>query len=185
MELIERHDIVSSVIEHFPDNSIFFHATRVLRRKQHANPSGSLLSVRLKATANAFFNVYNEDWFFFFLNSDVRHASTFSVKQMPYDPFRDPRLAAWQEPFDLIAEGLRESGGTLFAEAAVNDAFWEIEIAQRSAAYEAMLEMRAEAPIVACLQAGQTELARISPSFCTAFCASLRQAVEEDYRVAV
>ncbi|HEY5711979.1 MAG TPA: hypothetical protein VIT38_08795 [Allosphingosinicella sp.] len=183
--LIECHDIVSSIIEHFPDNSIFFHASRILRGGRHANPSGSLLTVRTKATANAFFNIYNEDWFFFFLNPTARHVSKASVRQLPYDPFRDPHLAAWQEPYDLIAEGLNANGACAFTEVTASEEYWRAEISRRRAGYEAMLGLNTETAIAACLQAGLRELSKVSPSFCTSFCATLRQTVEQDYRIAV
>lgn len=52
--------------------------------------------------------IYNEDWLFF--HDNVAHgrmgSSAGKITQLRYDPFADPRRAAWQEFGDVLAEGL-------------------------------------------------------------------------------
>jgi hypothetical protein len=53
-------------------------------------------------------DIYNEDWLFFYdAASDGRLGSSRrNVTQLRYDPFADPKRAAWQEFGDVLAEGL-------------------------------------------------------------------------------
>jgi hypothetical protein len=95
-------------ITEFPDNSVVCHANRAADRWQDVFVSGAALAVDVTADIGFFPDIYNEDWFFFFdYAAEKRLANSRSeVTQLKYDPFANPRRAAWQEFGDLLAEGL-------------------------------------------------------------------------------
>ena len=53
-------------------------------------------------------DIYNEDWLFFYddVASGQIGSSARKITQLRYEPFADPRRAAWQEFGDILAEGL-------------------------------------------------------------------------------
>jgi hypothetical protein len=95
-------------VTEYPDNSAVCHANRITGAPQDVFVSGAALAVDVTADIGFFPDVYNEDWFFFFdYAAEKRLAkSGFEVTQLRYDPFTNPRRAAWQEFGDLLAEGL-------------------------------------------------------------------------------
>jgi hypothetical protein len=97
----------------FPDNSAACHAHRMTGGAQDVFLSGAALAVDIEPVdtehgVGFFPSIYNEDWLFFYddtarmqLGSSERRAT-----QVVYDPFADPKRAAWQEFGDTLAEGL-------------------------------------------------------------------------------
>ena len=70
--------------------------------------TGAALAVDCQQNTGFFPDIYNEDWLFFY---DVASAGRLGssgrkVTQLRYDPFADPKRAAWQEFGDVLAEGL-------------------------------------------------------------------------------
>ena len=95
-------------VANFPDNSVACHAHRMTRGRQDVFVTGAALAVDCQQKIGFFPNIYNEDWLFFY--DDAAHrllgSSGHEVTQLRYDPFDDPRRAAWQEFGDVLAEGL-------------------------------------------------------------------------------
>ena len=95
-------------ITEYPDNSIVCHANRISGGSQDVFVSGAALAVDSAEDIGFFPNVYNEDWLFFFDYAARKRLanSGLEVTQLQYDPFANPRRAAWQEFGDVLAEGL-------------------------------------------------------------------------------
>jgi len=95
-------------VTRFPDNSVACHAHRMTGGLQDVFVTGAALAVNCQQNIGFFPDIYNEDWLFFY--DDAAHGQLGSsgriVTQLRYDPFDDPRRAAWQEFGDVLAEGL-------------------------------------------------------------------------------
>jgi hypothetical protein len=92
----------------YPDNSAACHAHRDSGGLQDVFVTGAALAVDCRQNTGFFPDMYNEDWLFFY---DVAAAgrlgsSRRKVTQLRYNPFADPKRAAWQEFGDVLAEGL-------------------------------------------------------------------------------
>jgi hypothetical protein len=92
----------------FPDNSVVCHAHRMTGEFQDVFISGSALAVDCIARIDFFPDIYNEDWLFFYNQAAKGRlaSSGLNVTQLCYNPFAEPRRAAWQEFGDVLAEGL-------------------------------------------------------------------------------
>lgn len=93
----------------FPDLSTVVHAGKWARLHVDCFVGGGALAIKTDSPKLPFFpHIYNEDWLFLLpyclLDGAVTWAGT--VKQQRYNPFRDPERAIWEEPGDLLAEGL-------------------------------------------------------------------------------
>jgi hypothetical protein len=95
-------------ITNYPDNSAACHAHRMTGGLQDVFVSGAALAVECQQNTGFFPDIYNEDWLFFYdLVSVGRLGSSWrKVTQLRYNPFADPKRAAWQEFGDILAEGL-------------------------------------------------------------------------------
>lgn len=91
----------------FPDNSVVCHANRRTGYQQDVFVSGSALVVNCTETTPFFPRIYNEDWLFL-APTVARGAVTAmgSTRQLAYEPFADPGLAAAQEFGNVVADGL-------------------------------------------------------------------------------
>ena len=92
----------------YPDNSVVCHAHRETGGMQDVFVTGAALAVDCRQNSGFFPNIYNEDWLFFYDAASAGRlgSSPREVTQVRYDPFADPRRAAWQEFGDVLAEGL-------------------------------------------------------------------------------
>jgi ribosomal protein S18 acetylase RimI-like enzyme len=91
----------------FPDNSIVCHANRRTGYEQDVFVSGSALVADCTQITSFFPRIYNEDWLFM-APAVARGAVTEvgSSRQLAYEPFADPELAAVQEFGNVVADGL-------------------------------------------------------------------------------
>ncbi|MBL7492477.1 hypothetical protein I6A60_04160 [Frankia sp. AgB1.9] len=104
---LARFDAVGMVAKKFPDNSVVCHANRLAGGSQDVFVSGSAVVVDPTKALGFFPRVYNEDWLFFFDTlARGRLGATGTVRQLPYQPFADPKRAAAEEFGDILAEGL-------------------------------------------------------------------------------
>jgi hypothetical protein len=92
----------------YPDNSVVCHAHRVTGGMQDVFVTGAALAVDCRQNSGFFPDIYNEDWLFFYdaASAERLGSSRREVTQLRYNPFADPRRAAWQEFGDVLAEGL-------------------------------------------------------------------------------
>jgi len=92
----------------YPDNSVVCHAHRMTGGMQDVFVTGAALAVDCHRSSGFFPNIYNEDWLFFYDAASAGRlgSSSCQVTQLRYNPFADPRRAAWQEFGDVLAEGL-------------------------------------------------------------------------------
>lgn len=93
------------------DNSVVCHANRLTGGAQDTFIGGGAMAIRSAGGYWPFFpNIYNEDWLFLFglmlWQKQARVALSGELRQLPQDPFREPRIAADQEFGDVLAEGL-------------------------------------------------------------------------------
>jgi len=94
-------------IDEFPDTSVIGHVELAVGERVVPFLSGSCLFVRSGAPIGFFPPIYNEDWIF--MAPEIASGGVCSVgiiTQEPYDPFSDLSLAAFQEPGEIIADGL-------------------------------------------------------------------------------
>jgi hypothetical protein len=70
--------------------------------------TGAALAVDCQQNSGFFPDMYNEDWLFFYdaASNGQLGSSQREITQLRYNPFADPRRAAWQEFGDVLAEGL-------------------------------------------------------------------------------
>ena len=108
ISMLGSHPAAGMRVADYPDNSVVCHAHRMTGGSQDVFVTGAALAVDCEQSRGFFPDIYNEDWLFFYdaavagqLGSSGRE-----VKQRGYDPFADPRRAAWQEFGDVLAEGL-------------------------------------------------------------------------------
>lgn len=92
----------------YPDNSVVCHAHRMTGGKQDVFVTGAALALDCYQNSGFFPDMYNEDWLFFYdaASTGKLGSSSHEVTQLRYNPFADPRRAAWQEFGDVLAEGL-------------------------------------------------------------------------------
>jgi hypothetical protein len=133
-------------VTEYPDNSAVCHANRITGAPQDVFVTGAALAVDTAANIGFFPDIYNEDWLFFFdYAAEKRLAkSEFEVTQLRYDPFTNPRRAAWQEFGDLLAEGLYALLHDGLAVEQATRQYWEVFIEVRRTFLEA-ITTRAEA----------------------------------------
>jgi len=104
---VSRYTAVGMAVHDFPDNSVVCHAHRLGGGHQDVFVTGSALVVECRKIETFFPQVYNEDWLF--LMDGLRRrtvARTGTARQLPYNPFADPKRAAAEEFGDILAEGL-------------------------------------------------------------------------------
>ncbi len=92
----------------YPDNSVVCHAHRMTGGMQDVFITGAALAVDCQRYSGFFPDIYNEDWLFLYdaASAGQLGSSRHEVTQRPYNPFADPRRAAWQEFGDILAEGM-------------------------------------------------------------------------------
>lgn len=108
VSMLARYRTAGMRVTEFPDNSAACHAHRATRGAQDVFLSGAALAVDMQHDIGFFPDIYNEDWLFFYddVASGQIGSSARKITQLRYEPFADPRRAAWQEFGDILAEGL-------------------------------------------------------------------------------
>jgi acetyltransferase-like isoleucine patch superfamily enzyme len=98
---------VGLAVTDFPDNSVYGHARRLAGLRQDVFIGGSALLIDTTRPTSYFPQIYNEDWLFLVDSLWKGRVARFGeARQLPYDPFADPRRAEHEEFGDLLAEGL-------------------------------------------------------------------------------
>lgn len=189
------HDQVARVAHHldtnryaglktlnFPDNSVVCHANRAVGRPQGIFVSGAALGVRTAADVeelDVFPDVYNEDWFALAGEAGttgVAHVG--DVAQLEFNPFEDPRRAAYEEFGDLLAEGLYALLNDGLGLPRATDDYWSRFIDERFRLIEGIRqrfereETHRGVQASKSLQEALIRLDRIRPADCTAFLAA-------------
>jgi len=99
--------VVGYLIRHFPDTSFVGHLELSLGEPYYPFLSGSCLFLHIGKPLGFFPPIYNEDWIFMApAIADRRVSAIGSIDQAPYDPFSDSMLAVFQQPGEIIADGL-------------------------------------------------------------------------------
>lgn len=94
-------------VDEFPDTSVIGHVELAVGEQVLPFLSGSCLFVRCDAAIGFFPQIYNEDWIFMAPHiASGTICSLGSIRQKPYDPFSESSLPAFQEPGEIIADGL-------------------------------------------------------------------------------
>ncbi len=106
--LLDKHNIVSLFVDGFPDNSVVCHAYRIAGGPQKSFVGGGAIVVEAERTCSFFPDIYNDDWLYLLDDATGLQpvATIGTVKQRPYDPFRNPDRARAEELGDVLAEGL-------------------------------------------------------------------------------
>ena len=99
VSMLARYRTAGMRVTEFPDNSAACHAHRATRGAQDVFLSGAALAVDMQHDIGFFPDIYNEDWLFFYddVASGQIGSSARKITQLRYEPFADPRRAAWQE----------------------------------------------------------------------------------------
>ena len=104
---LSRWSIVGFFVDPFPDTSVIGHVELSVGESVRPFLSGSCLFVQTDRPVGFFPQIYNEDWIFMAPEIAKGHVlSLGSVEQEPYDPFCDDSLSSFQEPGEIIADGL-------------------------------------------------------------------------------
>lgn len=106
---LNEYHIVGLFVNNFPDTSVIGHIELELGLDIETFISGSCLFLNLDNADlfGPFIPMYNEDWLSMIpsiLKNKV--ASIGVIEQKAYNPYQDVNLAAWQEPGEIIVEGL-------------------------------------------------------------------------------
>jgi hypothetical protein len=181
-----RYRSASMTVKDFPDNSVVCHARRQVGEYQDVFVSGSVLAVDTGVPFDFFPDIYNEDWLFFYRDAAKKWlaSSGFKARQLPYDPFADPRRAAGQEFGDVIAEGLYALlHSKLWAESADQE-YWRMFLDDRDRildkiienSYMARAEIRHE--MIRAVAAARGTLREIQPYMCVQYIQAWRNDLE-------
>jgi hypothetical protein len=150
----------------FPDNSIVCHANRRTGYEQDVFVSGSALVVDCAQITSFFPRIYNEDWLF--MAPAVARgavAEVGSARQLAYEPFADPGVAAAQEFGNVVADGLMSLLHRDNLEAAEQPGYWEEFLPRRKAFIGGIAERTRhdDYAVLAALAAAERRRAGISP----------------------
>jgi hypothetical protein len=116
--LLDTYNAVGLRVGGMLDHSVVCHAYRQAGGSQQAFIGGGALAAHLERSTSFFPDIYNDDWFFL-LDGDKGIQAvgvTGTVRQFPYDPFRNPDRARAEELGDVLAEGiywLLDQGGSV------------------------------------------------------------------------
>jgi hypothetical protein len=104
---LDHHSLCGLYVDDFPDTSVIGHINIASGDTEWTFISGNSLFVRADLNLGFFPPIYNEDWIFLTPHLVRKHVAVIgNVRQEPYDPFTNPSLASFQEPGEVIAEGL-------------------------------------------------------------------------------
>jgi hypothetical protein len=104
---LNRWSIAGFFVDEFPDTSLIGHIALALGEPVLPFLGGSCLFIRTDTPVGPFPPIYNEDWIFMAPElAERRVASLGRVRQEPHDPFARASLAVFQEPGEIIADGL-------------------------------------------------------------------------------
>jgi hypothetical protein len=115
--LLDTYNAVGLRVGGMLDHSVVCHAYREAGGSQQSFIGGGALAVHLKRSNSFFPDIYNDDWFFLLGDKGIQPVGvTGTVRQFPYDPFRNPDRARAEELGDVLAEGiywLLDQGGSI------------------------------------------------------------------------
>jgi len=175
--LLDMYNAVGLHVDGFPDHSVVCHAYRQAGGSQQAFIGGGALAVHLERSTSFFPDIYNDDWFFL-LDGDkgIQPVGvTGTVRQFPYDPFRNADRARGEELGDVLAEGiywLLDQGGSVTD---ADQAHWIkflvrrrrfIERVLRMVEQDGTLESAERARRMAALKGSLGRLRLITPKLC-------------------
>jgi len=104
---LQQWPIAGVFIDEFPDTSVIGHVELSVGERVIPFLSGSCLFVRCDAPVGFFPQIYNEDWIFMASHMACGKVCSFgSIRQEPYDPFSESSRPVFQEPGEIIADGL-------------------------------------------------------------------------------
>ena len=107
VKALEEFLISGYFIDDFPDTSVIGHAKIESGLIVYTFLSGSCLFIRVDCEVGLFPPIYNEDWLFMIPQiARGQVCSLGSMSQEEYDPFANTFTAAFQEPGEIIADGL-------------------------------------------------------------------------------
>ncbi len=104
---LSRWTLAGFFVDDFPDTSVVGHVELAVGEPVLPFLSGSCLFVRLDTQVGFFPPIYNEDWIF--MTPEIAQGHVISlgfVNQDAYDPFTRASLSTFQEPGEVIADGL-------------------------------------------------------------------------------
>lgn len=104
---LSNYTIAGLFVQYFPDTSLVGHAA--IRIGEHLQPflSGSCLFIRADLATGLFPPIYNEDWIYMAYEIEKGAVCSLgSIEQEIYDPFSRTDAAVFQEPGEVIADGL-------------------------------------------------------------------------------
>ncbi|BCA56908.1 hypothetical protein W02_40480 [Nitrospira sp. KM1] len=105
--LLQSFMVCGLFVDEFPDTSVTGHAEIVLGEDVRTFLSGNSLFLRANTDLGFFPKIYNEDWIFMIPHVHAKQVAAAGViQQEPYDPFVSAALAEFQEPGEVIADGL-------------------------------------------------------------------------------
>lgn len=157
-------DMASFHILEYPDVSTVEHIERiVLHEPSKISIGGNCLFLSVDAVDTYFPRLYNDDWFFLFAHAKTaRIASLGEARQRPYQAWKQPGRARFEQFGDLIIEGLRSrlidglplDDGT--------DREWEEHLNAALARIAALLPVTEDRQMVDALEEARDELSSIA-----------------------
>jgi len=175
--LLDTYNAVGLHVGGFPDHSVVCHAYLQAGGSQQAFIGGGALAVHLERSTSFFPDIYNDDWFFLLDGGKGIQpvGVTGTVRQFPYDPFRNTDRARGEELGDVLAEGiywLLDQGGSVTD---ADQAHWIrflvrrrrfIERVLRMVEQQGTLESAERARRIAALKGSLGRLQLITPTLC-------------------
>lgn len=129
---LESYVIAGCFVDNFIDTSVVGHLEREVGENVYSFLSGSFLFMRPSEASGFFPSIYNEDWLFMLPHVLTGSICSFgSVRQVPFDPFKDTAKAAFQEFGEVIAETLYSLIPSNEYERRFEFKMWKDAIAQR------------------------------------------------------
>ncbi|MBK7481882.1 MAG: hypothetical protein IPO56_17050 [Flavobacteriales bacterium] len=94
-------------VDQFPDTSVIGHIELALGEPVSTFMSGSCLFLDVTRCTGFFPTIYNEDWIFMAPSIELGQACSLGqVSQEEYDPFISSDVASFQEPGEILGDGL-------------------------------------------------------------------------------
>jgi hypothetical protein len=169
---LEEFLISGYFVDDFPDTSVIGHAEIESGLTVHTFLSGSCLFIRTDCEVGLFPPMYNEDWLFMIPKmAQGRVCSLGSISQKQYDPFADPLAAAFQEPGEVIAEGLMALLASGQYEQRFDHQIWRTWLSLHRSDLEDLLRHPLDARVKAAVEAARGKCSELTAADCVRFMA--------------
>jgi hypothetical protein len=167
---LSRWRLAGYFVDDFPDTSVVGHIERSVGEPVLPFLSGSCLFIRTDVEAPFFPPLYNEDWIFMAPHIELQAVCSLGVVQQEfYDPFSSLAASTFQEPGEIIADGLFALLAARRYSDRLSPSVWATLISQRRAWLRILAGRSNELTHVASIHRALARGAELSAEDCVRF----------------